>query len=83
MKINIVEINKKKSFDTEIIFVKDIETLKEDKEILEILEFKAKDESCVLLAESKKIYVGYEESSYDSLAIAIATTIKKLKSTKI
>ena len=57
MKINIVEINKKKSFDTEIIFVKDIETLKEDKEILEILEFKAKDESCVLLAESKKIYV--------------------------
>lgn len=54
MKINIVEINKKKSFDTEIIFVKDIETLKEDKEILEILEFKAKDESCVLLAESKK-----------------------------
>ena len=41
MKINIVEINKKKSFDTEIIFVKDIETLKEDKEILEILEFKA------------------------------------------
>ena len=51
MKINIVEINKKKSFDTEIIFVKDIETLKEDKEILEILEFKAKDESCVLLAE--------------------------------
>jgi len=82
MKINIVEINKKKSFDTEIIFVKDIETLKEDKEILEILEFKAKDESCVLLAESKKIYVGYEESSYDSLAIAIATAIKKLKSTK-
>ena len=82
MKINIVEINKKKNFDTEIIFVKDIETLKEDKEILEILEFKAKDESCVLLAESKKIYVGYEESSYDSLAIAIATAIKKLKSTK-
>ncbi|MDH1976382.1 leucyl aminopeptidase [Aliarcobacter butzleri] len=82
MKINIVEINKKKSFDTEIIFVKDIEILKEDKEILEILEFKVKDESCVLLAESKKIYVGYEESSYDSLAIAIATAIKKLKSTK-
>lgn len=82
MKINIVEINKKKSFDIEIIFVKDIETLVEDKEILESLEFKAKDESCVLLTETKKIYVGYEENSYDSLAIAISTAIRKLKSTK-
>ncbi|MFW2569188.1 hypothetical protein [Aliarcobacter butzleri] len=45
MIINIVELNKKKGFDTEIIFEKDIETLKEDREILEILELKAKDES--------------------------------------
>ena len=44
--------------------VKDYEDLA-DKEILEILDFKAKDESCILLAESKKIYVGYEEDNYD------------------
>ena len=65
----------------EIIFVRNIENLA-DKEILEILDFKAKDESCLLLAESKKIYVGYEDDNYDCIAIAIATAIKKLQTTK-
>ena len=82
MKINLVEKSAQTSNnDVEIIFVKSIDGL-EDIEILEILDFKAKDESCVLLAESKKIYVGFEENDYDSIAIAIATAIKKLQATK-
>lgn len=82
MKINLVEKSVQKAGnDIEIIFVKSIEGLK-DFDLLEILDFKAKDESCVLLAESKKIYVGFEEDDYDSLAIASATAIRKLQSTK-
>lgn len=82
MKINLVETSiEKKDTEIEIIFVKDIKNLS-DKELLENLEFKAKDEACVLLAESKKIYVGYEEENYDSIAIASATAIKKLQTTK-
>ena len=82
MKINLVETSiEKNGPEIEIIFVKSIENLN-DKEILENLEFKAKDEACVLLAESKKIYVGYEEENYDSIAIASATAIKKLQTTK-
>ena len=81
MKINLVEKSAKNSSDIEIVLVKTLYGLK-DSEILEILDFKAKDESCVLLAESKKIYVGFEENDYDSIAIAIATAIKKLQTTK-
>ena len=81
MKINLVEKSAKNSSDIEIVLVKTLDAL-EDSEILEILDFKAKDESCVLLAESKKIYVGFEENDYDSIAIAIATAIKKLQTTK-
>jgi leucyl aminopeptidase len=82
MKINLIDKSaEKNSSEIEIIFVKDVENLV-DKELLETLEFKAKDEACVLLAESKKIYVGYEEEDYDSIAIASATAIKKLQTTK-
>ena len=81
MKINLVEKSAKNSSDIEIVLVKTLDGLK-DSEILEILDFKAKDESCVLLAESKKIYVGFEENDYDSIAIAVATAIKKLQTTK-
>ncbi len=70
MKINLIEKNIENISDSqiEIIFVKNIENL-DDREILEILDFKAKDESCVLLAEAKKIYVGYEDDNYDCIAI--------------
>ena len=83
MKINLIEKKDiQKSNDCiEIIFAKNLDGLK-DLELLELLDFKAKDESCVLLAESKKIYVGYEENDYDSIAIATATAIKKLQTTK-
>ena len=81
MKINLVEKSAKNSSDIEIVLVNTLEGVK-DSEILEILDFKAKDEACVLLAESKKIYVGFEENDYDSIAIAVATAIKKLQTTK-
>lgn len=84
MKINIVELAKNKEFDLEIIFVNDLKKIEceDDKDILEKLDFKAKDESVVLLAEKRKIYVGFEDYSYDSLAIAISGAIKKFNSTK-
>ncbi|MDX4060128.1 leucyl aminopeptidase [Aliarcobacter skirrowii] len=84
MKINILEISKDKEFDLEIILVDNLKKIKskEDKELLEKLDFKAKDESVVLLAEKRKIYVGFEDYSYDSLAIAISGAIKKFNSTK-
>ena len=84
MKINILEISKDKEFDLEIILVDNLKKIKskEDKELLEKLDFKAKDESVVLLAEKRKIYVGFEDYSYDNLAIAISGAIKKFNSTK-
>ncbi|AYJ80640.1 leucyl aminopeptidase [Aliarcobacter cryaerophilus ATCC 43158] len=84
MKINIVEISKNKEFDLEIILINNINEIEseQDKEILENLEFKVKDETAILLAQSKKIYVAFEEFSYDSLAIAMATAIKRFNSTK-
>ena len=82
MKINLIENSEKFNSEIEIIFVKELDENCEDKEILENLEFKAKDEACVLLPESKKVYVGFEENSYDSIAIASATAIRKIQTTK-
>lgn len=81
MKVNLIESSVENSFDLEIIFIKDLESC-QDKATLEILDFKAKDESCVLLVEAKKIYVGYEKANYDCIAIAIANAVRKLKETK-
>lgn len=82
MKLNLIEKNiKKVNTDLEIIIVDSIKNLKE-KEILENLNFEAKDEVVVLLPESKKIFVGCEADDYDSIAIAIATAVKKFNSTK-
>ncbi|WP_418180291.1 leucyl aminopeptidase [Aliarcobacter lanthieri] len=84
MKINILELSKNKDFDLEIIFLNSLEEISsiKDKESLEQLDFKAKDEISAILVESKKIYVGFEDYTYDSLAIAIATAVKKFKTTK-
>ncbi len=82
MILNLVEKNiKKVNADLEIIITDSIKNIKE-KEILENLSFEAKDEAVVLLPESKKIFVGHEAQDYDSLAIAIATAVKKFTSTK-
>ncbi|WNL30363.1 leucyl aminopeptidase [Aliarcobacter cryaerophilus] len=84
MKINILEISKNKDFDLEIVLVNNLNQIEyeNDREILENLEFKVKDETAVLLAQSKKIYASFEEFTYDSLAIAMATAIKRFNSTK-
>src|SRR5574344_1729544 len=83
MKINIVEISKNKEFDLEIILVNSLDKIRdEDKNSLENLEFKAKDESVALLVESRKLYSAFEDFSYDSLAIAISNAVKRFKSTK-
>ena len=82
MKINLIQKNiEKVKSDIEIFIVNSIEDL-DDKEILENLNFKAKDEAVIFLAESKKIFVGCESDDYDSIAIAIAAAIKKFNSTK-
>ncbi|MCT7539162.1 leucyl aminopeptidase [Aliarcobacter cryaerophilus] len=83
MKINILEISKNKDFDLEIVLVNNLNQIEyeKDREILENLEFKVKDETAVLLAQSKKIYASFEEFTYDSLAIAMATVIKRFNST--
>ena len=81
MKINLLEKNVKNiDSDIEIVFINDVEKATE-KELLKKLEFKAKDESCILLPELQKIYVGFEEEDYDSLAIASAGAIKKILDT--
>lgn len=84
MKINILEISKNKDFDLEIVLVNNLNQIEyeKDREILENLEFKVKDETAVLLAQSKKIYASFEEFTYDSLAIAMATAIKRFNSTR-
>lgn len=79
MKINLID--KKVEADLEIVLTNDIKDLKE-KEILEQLGFEAKDETSVFLPESKKIFVGFEDEDYESLAIAITQAVKKIKATK-
>ncbi len=68
--------------DIEIIIInkRDLD-LTADENILKNLNFKASDEEVVFLIQSKKIYVGYEDNSYDSYAIAISAAIKELKKT--
>jgi len=84
MKVTLSDENfKKVEANLEIFIVSNLDDVnKHDKEILKDLNFKAQDEEVIFLAESKKIYVGYEEESYDAIAIAIAGAINKLKSTK-
>ena len=81
MKINLTntKINKIKS-DIQIVLVDKLDDLKE-KELLESLGFKISDEALVYLPESGKIFVAYEEETYDCLAIAIAIAIKKFQTT--
>jgi len=84
MKIILSNDNIKKiDTDVEIKIVLNLEEVcKYDRDILDDLNFKAKDEEVVFLIESRKIYVGCEDESYDAVAIAIAAGMKKFNSTK-
>lgn len=82
MKINLTEKDiKEVKSDIEIFFVNDLKNL-EDKKILEDLEFKIEDETCILLAEQKRIYTAYKQEDYDSFSIAASSAVRKLKTTK-
>lgn len=79
--MNLNLTTKKTDAQIEIIIVKK-DKLKDDKELLEQLNFKGEEEECVLLPESKKIYVGCEGSSKEDIRIAMAAAVRKLNSTK-
>ena len=84
MKVTLCDDSFKKiDAEVEIYLVNSIDEVDSlDKQTLEDLKFGAKDEELQFLVESKKIYVGFEDNDYDSIAIAIATAVKKLKTTK-
>ena len=68
--------------DIQIVLVKH-KFIKENKKLLKSLDFKASNEEAVLLIESKKLYVGFEDEDDDTIRVAIATAIKELNKTNI
>ena len=78
--MNLNLTTKKIDTDIEIIFVKN-KKIKTDKDILELLDFKGEEEQSVLLPELKKLYVGLPQIDNESIKIAVATAIRKLKTT--
>ena len=68
--------------DIQIVLVKH-KSIKENKKLLKSLDFKASNEEAVLLIESKKLYVGFEDEDDDTIRVAIATAIKELNKTNI
>jgi leucyl aminopeptidase len=68
--------------DIQIVLVKH-KFIKENKKLLKSLNFKASNEEAVLLIESKKLYVGFEDEDDDTIRVAIATAIKELNKTNI
>ncbi|MBL6970080.1 MAG: leucyl aminopeptidase [Campylobacterales bacterium] len=77
MKLNLVETKVKS--DIQIIIVQKDKIL-DDKKILKKVKFDGVDESCILLVEAKKIYVGFDGTS-DGLRVASAIAIRKLNET--
>jgi len=78
--MNLNLTTKKLDANIEIVLVKN-KKIKENKELLKAMKFTGEDESCVLLPELGKLYVGCESNDKDNIRIAIATAIKKLNST--
>lgn len=85
MNVSLIQNSDNTKCDIEIVLVlkKDFESDKsKEKKLLKEMGFKASDEEVAFLPESKKIFVGYEENSYESLAIAMASAVKKFQTTK-
>jgi leucyl aminopeptidase len=78
MKIEISDVQVQS--DIEIVLVKE-KKLGSQKKLLEQIGFKGEDETCILLPESKKIYVGCESTDEDNVRIAAATAIRKFNET--
>ena len=85
MNVSLIQNSDILKYDIEIVLIlkKDFESDKsKEKKLLKEMGFKASDEEVAFLPESKKIFVGYEQNSYESLAIAMASAIKKFQTTK-
>ena len=80
MNLNLTTV--KVDTDIEIVLVKN-NKIKENKKLLESIGFKGKNEECVLLIESKKLYVGCEDNDKESIKIALSTAIRKLNDTNL
>ena len=78
MNLNLTTKNISTDIKVILVFNKKI---KDDKDILKLLDFKGEDETCVLLPELKKLYVGCESEDDESIRVAMATAIRKLNST--
>ena len=78
MKLNLIQENTKT--DIEIIIIKD-KKITSNKKRLQQLNFTGEDETCVLLLEEKKLYVGCENNDEDSIRIAVCVAIRKLNET--
>jgi leucyl aminopeptidase len=77
MKLNLVDTKIKSEIQI-ILVTKD--TVLEDENKLKKLKFTVEDESCVLLLDEQKIYVGYDNTD-DGLRVSVATAIRKLNDT--
>jgi leucyl aminopeptidase len=73
MKLNLVE--EKVHTELEIIVVKN-KNIKEDKDILEKVDFKGEEDSSALLAELGKLYVGCGEPTSDNIRVAVASAMR-------
>jgi leucyl aminopeptidase len=78
--MNLHLTDKKSDAQIKIIVITN-KNIKEDKKLLETLNFKGEDGACVLLPESQKIYVACENDNSDELRQAIATATKKFDAT--
>jgi len=78
--MNLNLTTKKIDVEIDIILVKN-KKIKENKEILKVLNFKGEDESVILLPELKKLYVGCETTDHDNIRIAVSLAIKELNKT--
>ena len=75
--------NDKKEFDLEIIIVKSLKTFNEDtNKIFKDYCFEAKEDSCLLLIDTNKLYVGTNKLKGEDLKIAVSNAIRELKKYK-
>ena len=78
--MNLNLTTKKLDTEIEIILVKK-DKIKNDKEILEQLDFKAEEEQAVLLPEAGKLYVGLAGDEEEDIRVAVSCAVKKLNGT--
>ncbi|HIP13358.1 MAG TPA: leucyl aminopeptidase [Arcobacter sp.] len=78
MKLNLIQENIKT--DIEIIIIKD-KKITSNKKTLHQLNFTGEDETCALLLEAKKLYIGCENNDEDSIRVAVSVAIRKLNET--